>query len=166
MASPRVAATVAVFAGRLRRRRSEAHGATQHESEQLHAGLDDDSLSDENAIPFRHLAGSNFFRSLALIDLAEAMLKRAFGDQYIAVRVNAAGQGDFFQVHVDTEHVEVEEVKRFIVTAFYQRFGLSPETKFVELHSGAGAVGLRLSRFDQLQKFAADLRALTQAVPT
>jgi hypothetical protein len=129
-------------------------------------GLDDDSLSDENAIPFRHLAGSNFFRSLALIDLAEAMLKRAFGDQYIAVRVNAAGQGDFFQVHVDTEHVEVEEVKRFIVTAFYQRFGLSPETKFVELHSGAGAVGLRLSRFDQLQKFAADLRALTQAVPT
>jgi len=51
MASPRVAATVAVFAGRLRRRRSEAHGATQHESEQLHAGLDDDSLE----LPVRRL---------------------------------------------------------------------------------------------------------------
>lgn len=50
---------------------------------------------------FHCLEGSNFFRGLALIDLAEAMLKRAFGREAVAVRVNAAGQGDYFQVHVD-----------------------------------------------------------------
>lgn len=55
-----------------------------------------------NPLPdFQRLAGSNFFRGLALIDLAEAMLKRAFGADAVATRVNAAGQGDFFQVHLD-----------------------------------------------------------------
>ena len=66
-------------------------------------GLDDQSLSAKNPPEFHRLRGSNFFRGLALIDLAEAMLHRAFGPEAVAVRVNAAGQGDYFQVHVDTQ---------------------------------------------------------------
>jgi molybdopterin-guanine dinucleotide biosynthesis protein A len=119
-------------------------------------GLDDASLSSGD-MQFHQLVGSNFFRSLALIDLVEAMLKRAFGEDAIAVRVNAAGQGDFFQVHVDTQAADVADVKQFIESAFYDRFGLSPETPFVELHSGAGAVGIRISRFDQLPQLISEL---------
>ena len=77
----------------------ERFGATPFD---YNRGLDDDSLSAENPPEFHRLEGSNFFRGLALIDLAEAMLKRAFGRDAVAVRVNAAGQGDYFQVHVDT----------------------------------------------------------------
>ncbi len=121
-------------------------------------GLDDNSLSADMPPDFRQLEGSNFFRGLALIDLAEAMLKRAFGFDAVAIRVNAAGQGDFFQVHVDTAHTDVEEVKDFLRRAYYQRFELSPDSEFVELHPGGGAVGLRLSRFDALQKLIDALR--------
>ncbi len=99
---------------------------------------------------FHLLRGGNFFRGLALIDLAEAMLKRAFGQDVIAVRVNAAGQGDFFQVHVDSTQANLEDVKTFIRRAFYQRFGLQPEQEFVQPHPGGGAIGLRLQRFDRL----------------
>ena len=113
-------------------------------------GLDDASLSGPDPIELHRLRGSNFFRGLALIDLAEAMLKRVFGDDAVAVRVNAAGQGDFFQVHVDTSKAGIDEVKQFIRAAFYRRFGLTPEQEFVETHPGGGAVGVRLSRFDQL----------------
>jgi hypothetical protein len=42
----------------------------------------------------------------------EAMLKRAFGANAVAVRVNAAGQGDYFQVHVDTRKAAPADVKR------------------------------------------------------
>ena len=63
----------------------------------------EDALLSAGNLPAIHLIeGTNFFRGLALIDLAEAMLKRAFGNDAVAVRVNGAGQGDFFQVHVDT----------------------------------------------------------------
>src|SRR5262245_31319473 len=55
-------------------------------------GLDDDSLSVANPPDLHLLEGGNFFRGLALIDLGEAMLKRAFGRDAVAVRVNAAGQ--------------------------------------------------------------------------
>ena len=120
-------------------------------------GLEDGDL--EQPSPLHRLEGGSFFRGLALIDLAEAMLKRAFGANHVAVRVNAAGQGDFFQVHVDTERVQVEEVKTFIRAAFYQRFDLSPENEFVEPHPGGGAAGVRLSRFDLLPKLAHRLRA-------
>ncbi len=78
------------------------------------------------------------------------MLKKAFGRQAVAVRVNAAGQGDYFQVHVDTHQAPVSEVKQFIRTAFYRRFGLSPDPEFVEIHPGGGAVGLHLKRYDSL----------------
>jgi hypothetical protein len=121
-------------------------------------GLDDASLSASRPPPLRLLEGGNFFRGLALIDLAEAMLKRAFGSANVAVRVNAAGQGDFFQVHVDTARVEVEKVKDFLRRAYYQRFAVSPVSEFVELHPGGGAVGLRLSRFDALPKLIKALR--------
>ncbi len=113
-------------------------------------GLDDTSLSAADPPEFHRLRGTNFFRGLALIDLAEVMLKRAFGSESVAVRVNAAGQGDFFQVHVDTAKAAVEEVKNFIRIAFYGRFGLTPDQEFVETHPGGGAVGVRLSRFDLL----------------
>ena len=59
------------------------HGATPFD---YNEGLNDASLSIENPPVFRELQGSNFFRGLALIDLAEAMLKRAFGDDAVAVR--------------------------------------------------------------------------------
>ena len=99
----------------------DRHGARPFDFNQ---GLDDGALSPE--VEFRRLQGSNFFRGLALIDLAEAMLKRAFGLNAVAVRVNAAGQGDYFQVHVDVHQVALAEVKRFLCAAFYRRFGLSP----------------------------------------
>src|SRR4029077_11069209 len=103
-------------------------------------GLEDASLSAEPPPDFRRLQGGSFFRGLALIDLAEAMLKRAFGRAAVAVRVNAAGQGDFFQVHVDQRKVNTADVKQLLRTVFYRRFGLSPETEFVEIQPGGGAV--------------------------
>jgi hypothetical protein len=95
---------------------------------------------------------------LALIDLAGAMLKRTFGRDAVAVRVNAAGQGDYFQVHVDTHKAKPEEVKGFIRRAFYRRFGLSPEPDFVEVFPGGGAAGVALSRYDTLPQLAQRLR--------
>ena len=134
----------------------EQHGATPFD---YNRGLDDDSLSVENPPEFRHLAGSNFFRGLALVDLAEAMLKRAFGAEAVAVRVNAAGQGDYFQVHVDLHKAKLDEVKQFIREAFYRRFGLAPVPEFVELHSGGGASGVRLKRYDALPQLIQRLQA-------
>jgi len=134
----------------------ERHGATPFD---YNRGLDDESLSVEDPPEFRHLAGSNFFRGLALVDLAEAMLKRAFGEDAIAVRVNAAGQGDYFQVHVDLHKAELDEVKQFIRQAFYRRFGLSPVPDFVELHPGGGASGVRLKRYDALPQLIQRLQA-------
>lgn len=117
-------------------------------------GLEDSALTGDKPPEIHGIAGTNFFRGLALIDLAEAMLKRAFGKNAVAVRVNAAGQGDYFQVHVDSHQVQVADVKEFIRTAFYRRFGLSPEHEFVEPHPGGGAVGIRLDRCDQLSELA------------
>lgn len=113
-------------------------------------GLDDVALSPASPPEFHRLTGSSFFRGLALIDLAEAMLKKAFGCQAVAVRVNAAGQGDYFQVHVDTWQTPVSEVKHFIRSALYRRFGLTPDPEFVEVHPGGGAVGIHLDRYDSL----------------
>lgn len=113
-------------------------------------GLTDASLDAPEPPHFYDLAGSSFFRGLALIDLAEAMLKRAFGPTAVAVRVNAAGQGGYFQVHVDTHQTDPTEVKEFISKAFYQRFALTPVPAFVEPHPGGGAVGVRLSRYAAL----------------
>ena len=117
-------------------------------------GLENETLSKDNLPEFHHLEGSSFFRGLALIDLAEAMLKKTFGNDAIAVRVNAAGQGDYFQVHLDTHKANPDDVKRFIRTAFYRRFGLSPDPEFVDIHPGGGAVGVRLSRYDALNQLA------------
>lgn len=121
-------------------------------------GLDDASLTAEAPPDFRRLAGASFFRGLALIDLTEAMLKRAFGGDAVAVRVNAAGQGDFFQVHIDVRKVAADVVKRFLGAALYRRFGLMPETDFVEVHPGGGAVGVRLNRYDHLDRLVVKLR--------
>ncbi len=117
-------------------------------------GLDNDSLSNNMASEFNQLEGSNFFRGLALIDLAGSMLKRAFGEDCVAVRVNAAGQGDYFQVHIDTQKIDPEDIKQFIRIAFYRRFGISPVKEFVEIHSGGKAVGLKLSRFGSVSLLA------------
>ncbi|HRZ36363.1 MAG TPA: NTP transferase domain-containing protein [Candidatus Paceibacterota bacterium] len=129
-------------------------------------GLDDAALAASDPPQFHRLEGSNFFRGLALIDLAEAMLKRAFGANAVAVRVNAAGQGDFFQVHVDREKADVREVKQFIRLAFYRRFGLAPETEFVEAHPGGGAAGVRLDRYDALPDLVRHLESLTAKAQT
>ena len=133
----------------------ERFGATPFDFNQ---GLSDAALAGDSPLALHELPGSNFFRGLALIDLAEAMLKRAFGDAAVAVRVNAAGQGDFFQVHVDKQLAVPDEVKQFLRAAFYQRFGLTPVTEFVEPHSGGGAVGVRLSRYDLLPNVIRRLR--------
>lgn len=124
-------------------------------------GIDDESLSADEPPEFHHLEGSGFFRGLALIDLAEAMLKRAFGKDAVAVRVNAAGQGDYFQVHIDTGKVSHDDVKHFIRAAFYRRFGIKSDLEFVEIHPGGGAAGLRLSRFDSLPLLVQKLKTLT-----
>jgi GTP:adenosylcobinamide-phosphate guanylyltransferase len=128
-------------------------------------GLDGASLSAATPPDFRCLEGASFFRGLALIDLAEAMLKRAFGRDAVAVRVNAAGQGDFFQVHVDTRRATAADVKQFLRAAFYRRFGLKPETEFVEIHPGGGAVGVRVNRYDQLGQLVQKLRAASTRHP-
>ena len=86
------------------------------------------------------------------------MLVRAFGRVAVAVRINAAGQGDYFQVHIDTHLTDPEEVKAFLQVAFYRRF-LNPEPPFVELHPGGGAVGVRLDRYDALPHLVDRLRA-------
>ncbi len=113
-------------------------------------GLDDVSLSQNRSLALHRLEGGNFFRGLALIDLAEAMLKRAFGADTIAVRVNAAGQGDYFQLHLDTHKVGIDTVQSFFSRAFYRRFGLDPNPEYIQPHPGGGATGIRLNRFDRL----------------
>jgi len=133
----------------------ERFGATPFDYQR---GLADADLDPDRPPDLARLPGGNFFRGLALIDLAEAMLKRAFGPDAVAVRVNAAGQGDYFQVHVDTRQTPVEPVKEFLRRAFYRRFGLAPDPEFVEIHSGGGAVGVRLDRFDTLPELARRLR--------
>ncbi len=120
-------------------------------------GIEDADLADERWC-LTNVAGTNFFRGLALIDLAEAMLKRAFGDSAVAVRVNGAGQGDYFQVHVDLERADVDEVKEFIRAAIYRRFDLRPKQDFVEPHPGGGAVGVRLNRYQDLPELIEELR--------
>jgi hypothetical protein len=137
----------------------ERFGATPFD---YNRGLDDASLSAENLPEFHRLEGSNFFRGLALIDLVEAMLQRAFGRDAVAVRVNAAGQGDYFQVHVDTQKTGAEKVKQFLRAAFYRRFGLSPDPEFVEIHPGGGALGVRLNRYDNLAALVQRLRAASR----
>ncbi len=114
--------------------------------------LDDASLAAAPLKPLHEIRGGSFFRGLALLDFAEAMLKRAFGIDAVAVRVNAAGQGDFFQVHLDARRAKPEQVKAFLDRAFYARFGLSPVNRYVEPHPGGGAVGVRLDRFDLLPR--------------
>ncbi len=133
----------------------ERAGATPFDYQR---GLDDAALAADTPPDFRRLAGANFFRGLALIDLAEAMLQRAFGRDAVAVRVNGAGQGDFFQVHLDARKTDADAVKRFLRAALYRRFQLAPEIDFVEIHPGGGAVGVRLNRYDQLPDLVARLR--------
>ncbi len=123
-------------------------------------GLEDQSLSSAPDKPLHLVPGTNFFRGLALIDLAEAMLKRAYGQTSVAVRVNAAGQGDFFQVHVDTQQADPEDVKQFLLKAFYRRLGLCADRGFVEPHPGGGAVGVRLNRFEDLSNLIDELHRL------
>jgi molybdopterin-guanine dinucleotide biosynthesis protein A len=125
-------------------------------------GIQDADLASGIAPALHLIEGTNFFRGLALLDLVEAMLKRAFGPAAVALRVNAAGQGDFFQVHVDATKARLESVKEFIRTAFYRRFGLKPVPEFVEPHPGGGALGASLARFDQVPEL---VRALGRALP-
>ena len=137
----------------------ERFGATPFDHNR---GLDDESLSFAAPPEFHLIQGSSFFRGLALLDLAEAMLKRAFGADAVAVRVNAAGQGDYFQVHVDTRQANPADVKKFLRAAFYRRFGLAPDPEFVELHPGGGATGVRLSRYDFLGQLIPRLQMLAR----
>jgi hypothetical protein len=134
----------------------ERHGARPYDFNQ---GLDDAVLAEPEPPEFHLWRGGSFFRGLALIDLAEAMLQRAFGPSAVAVRVNAAGQGDYFQVHLDTRQVDPERVKDFLRRAYYARFGLNPDPEFVETHPGGGAVGLHLSRYTLIPDLVAALRA-------
>ncbi|MGI5832826.1 MAG: NTP transferase domain-containing protein [Thermoguttaceae bacterium] len=122
----------------------------------FNAGLDDVSLRNASC-SFYALPGGNFFRGLALIDLAEAFLKKAFGTAAVAVRVNAAGQGDYFQIHIDRAHCSVDNVKEFMRKAFYDRFEIRPETEFIDIHDGGGAVGIYLSRFASLERLIEEL---------
>jgi hypothetical protein len=121
-------------------------------------GIYDENLQGTSPVEFHNLEGSGFFRGLALIDLAEAMIKRAFGKDAVAVRVNAAGQGDYFQVHIDRDKADPEEVKNFIRKAFYMRFGIKPDPDFVEIHTGGGASGIRLNSFGLLPLLIENLK--------
>ena len=122
----------------------------------FNAGLDDETLR-KTPPKFYALRGGNFFRGLALVDLAELFLKKAFGSAAVAVRVNAAGQGDYFQIHIDRALCSPDEVKDFMRRAFYDRFDIRPETEFIDIHDGGGAVGLSLSRFASLERLIEEL---------
>jgi hypothetical protein len=121
--------------------------------------LDDSALAEPEKVEFHRLPGGNFFRGLALIDLAEALLKRAFGPGAVAVRVNAAGQGDYFQVHIDLQMADPDSVKRFLQTAFYLRFGIKPDPDFVETQPGGPAVGVHLRSFAALPQLVRRLQS-------
>jgi hypothetical protein len=123
--------------------------------------LDDASLATTPLKPLHEIRGGSFFRGLALLDFAEALLKRAFGPDAVAVRVNAAGQGDFFQVHLDARRAKPEQVKAFLDRAFYARFGLNPAHRYVEPHPGGGALGVRLDRFDLIPRLIETLSSKT-----
>ncbi|MCF7837449.1 MAG: NTP transferase domain-containing protein [Candidatus Marinimicrobia bacterium] len=112
--------------------------------------LTDAALDTRNEFDLLACRGGSFFRGLALLDWVEAMLKRVLGADAVALRVNAAGQGDYFQVHVDTTRTDTAQVKELLAQAYYARFGLSPRPPFVEPHPGGGAVGVRLDRLDLL----------------
>ncbi|MBI5692952.1 MAG: NTP transferase domain-containing protein [Verrucomicrobia bacterium] len=133
----------------------ERHGAAGYD---FNRDLGDALLEAGDPPEFHCWAGGSFFRGLALIDLAEAMLKRAFGKEAVAVRVNAAGQGDYFQVHIDAERADPGRVKDFLRHAFYRRFGLKADPEFVETTPGGGAVGLRLTRYDAVPELVRRLR--------
>lgn len=111
-------------------------------------GLSDRDLVRLEGTPIREWLGGSFFRGLALIDFAEALLKRRFGDNAVALRVNAAGQGDYVQVHYDVEMVAGDVLKAFMGRAFSERFGLPPPEDYIETCSGGGAIGLRLEAAD------------------
>ena len=130
-------------------------------------GLDDASLlrAEAEAAQLHLIEGSNFFRGLALIDLVEAMLKRAFGDNQVAVRVNAAGQGDYFQIHFDASKVNPADIKRFMDRAVYERFGLNPESRFVDVYCGGPAVGIRLAQLCEMETVTAGIRNEAGFVP-
>lgn len=115
---------------------------------------DPDAVEPDSSLQLYNIEGSNFFRGLALIDLIEAMLKRAFGDSNIAVRINGAGQGDFFQIHIDGRKVDPKEVEDFMGKAVFERFGIDPEQKFVKVHSGGPALGLGFEKLDQMPEMA------------
>jgi hypothetical protein len=123
-------------------------------------GLYDEDLKGNITPEFHKLEGSNFFRGLALIDLAEAMLKRAFGKDAVAIRINAAGQGDYFQVHINKHIANTDDVKEFINKAFYKRFGLNPDPSFVSVFPGGGASGVRLERFGNLSLLINRLKSI------
>jgi len=104
--------------------------------------------------------GSNFFRGLALIDLIEVMLKKVFDPEnegLIAVRINAAGQGDYFQVHMDTTKVKPEEVRAFMEKNIYRRFDLTPEQNFTEVYPGGPAAGVKVDRLARVEQLSTEL---------
>jgi hypothetical protein len=129
-------------------------------------GIYDEDLEDKSLPDFHNLEGTGFFRGLALIDMAEAMLKRAFGKEAVAVRVNAAGQGDYFQVHIDRHKADPEIVKEFIRKAFYKRFCIKPDPDFVEIHAGGGASGIRLSSFGLLPLLIENMKRVSEKNPS
>jgi hypothetical protein len=129
-------------------------------------GIYDEDLEDKSLPDFHNLEGTGFFRGLALIDMAEAMLKRAFGKEAVAVRVNAAGQGDYFQVHIDRHKADPEIVKEFIRKAFYKRFCIKPDPDFVEIHAGSGASGIRLSSFGLLPLLIENMKRVSEKNPS
>jgi hypothetical protein len=130
-------------------------------------GLDDASLNRAEAenTQIHLLEGSTFFRGLALIDLIEAMLKRAFGDNAVAVRINAAGQGDYFQIHFDVSRAMASDIKHFMDQAIYRRFGLNPEYKFVDVYSGGPAIGIGLAQLSQIGEVAEGIRREAGIIP-
>ena len=125
----------------------ERSGARPHDHDE---DLSDADLAASRPRPPHLWRGTSFFRGLAMVDLVEAMLWRAFGREAVAVRVNAAGQGDYYQVHADLRRADPEDVKEFIRVAVYRRFGLGPSPEFVEVHPGGGAAGVRLGAFRRL----------------
>ena len=116
--------------------------------------LDDETLGEPETFDLCGIRGSSFFRGLALIDLGEAMLKRAFGENSVAVRVSGAGQGGYFQVHVDRTMACTHEVQNFLQSAFYARFQLAAPDRFVAAHPGGSATGVRLDDVTEIGPLA------------
>jgi hypothetical protein len=103
-------------------------------------GLDDTSSAFDPANGRHLVQETNFFRGLALIDLAEAMLRRAPGTSAVTVGASATGRGDFTEIDVDPQVENPLERDEIIRSASCRRLGRVSVQDLHQPHPGRRAI--------------------------